>query len=183
MSSQISPVDYVVLAIILLISICIGLYHGFREKILKLFRPKNNQVEISNGFEMDKVDEHEKKQETSKTSEYLTANAQLGTLPVAFSLLASFYSATSLLGIPAEVYQYGIQYWMISFGQALCPLIGAFITAPFFANHKVASIFEYFELRFASRSVRLVATGCYLVRNSISCKRSGEKIGFLKNRF
>ena len=36
--------------------------------------------------------------------------------PIALSLLASFFSATSLLGNPAEIYIYGIQYIICIFG-------------------------------------------------------------------
>ena len=168
--AKITAIDYVVLCVILFISICIGFYHGFRARVLNFL--KRNRVENNNKkIELkakENADEANNK-ETNKTSDYLMANSTMGTIPVAFSLLASFYSATALLGIPAEIYQYGIQYWMISFGLAMCPLIGAFITGPFFASHKVLSIFEYFEMRFESRLVRLVGVWCYLIRNSISC--------------
>jgi hypothetical protein len=185
MASQITAWDYVVLSIILLISIFICLYHGFSQTIDSLIlkikakvKPKNevcaesaesknielneieNKVNINNETEVN---------QNNKTSQYIMANSTMSTLPIAFSLLASFYSATALIGFPAEIYQYGIQYWMMVFGQSVCPLFGAFITGPFFAKLKVLSIFEYFEMRFDSHNVKLIGMGCYLVRNSISC--------------
>lgn len=168
--SKIIWIDYVVLGLILLISILIGLYHGFRGRIKSLFQNRVDRQQSFGDFEL--TSDAFQKEVKSKTSEYLTANATMGTIPVAFSLLASYYSATSLLGIPAEIYQYGIEFWLMTIGQFCCPPIGAFITAPFFAKHNVSSIFEYFELRFGSRLVRLVGTYCYLIRNSISCNVS-----------
>lgn len=190
-SSQISAIDYTVIALILIISFFIGVYHGFREKILAyLFDNKQSEDTIKNGTKNGtngtngtKIELHEKeamiekngtenntRKNETKTSEYLMANSTMGTIPVAFSLFATSYSATVLIGVPAEVYQFGVQFWISAFAHAVCPLIGAFITGPFFANHNVHSIFEYFELRFASRHVRLVGSVCYLIRNSIACK-------------
>lgn len=163
--SHIEPLDYVILSLILAISIFIGIYHGFKVKIMKFFKKKRIEVEgFKNNVEMvDLGDSH-----NTKVGEYFIANSSLPTLPIAFSLLASFYSATALLGIPAEIYQYGIQYWLTVFCQLLSPLTGALITGPFFAKLKILSIFEYFELRFNSKNVRLIGMACYVTRNFIS---------------
>ena len=161
--TQIRPIDYVVLISVLLISIIIGFYHGFRDKLSNLLR-KTKKQRSNDAVELNLMNEGENR----KTSEYLMANSTMGTIPVTFSLLASFYSATALLGIPGEVYQYGAQFLMTAFGHGFVPLIGAFITGPFFSSHNVSSVFEYFELRFDSKHVRLVGSICYLIRNSIS---------------
>ena len=100
-------------------------------------------------------------------SEYLNASSSMGMIPIALSLLASFFSATSLLGNPAEIYQYGMQYYISVLGMIMAPAIGAFITGPMFSKLKVASVFEYLKLRFNSEEVRLIAVFCYLIRNLI----------------
>jgi sodium-coupled monocarboxylate transporter 8/12 len=97
-------------------------------------------------------------------NEYLIANKSMSALPIALSLLASFFSATSILGFPAEVYQYGIQYWIIVIGLSVPPIFGAFFAGPMFARLKVMSVFEYFKLRYDSTTVRLIAVACYFVR-------------------
>ena len=171
MNSQITWIDYLILSLVLMISVLIGFYHGFRDKVNKMFSRRSEQT--SSTIELDPI-ESEKNIE-NKTSEYLMANSTMGTFPVSMSLLATVYSATSLLGVPAEVYQYGIQFWISAFAQSLCPLIGAFITGPFFATHNIRSIFEYFELRFDSKYVRLVASICYVIKNSITCKLSKSR--------
>jgi Na+(H+)/acetate symporter ActP len=175
MASEIKSLDYVVLGVILMISVFIGLYHGFRQTFVNFLK---NRIKSAPPTDLELTVKMNNEQSTTieavapsnKTSEYLMANASMKTLPIAFSLLASVYSASSLLGMPAEVYQYGIQFWIVVFSQSLSPIIGAFVTVPFFAKFKVLSIFEYFEMRFGSRSVRLVGTVCYLLRSSISCK-------------
>ena len=97
-------------------------------------------------------------------------NANISTLPIAFSILASFFSANSLLGVPAEVYQYGFQFWITAFALAACPLLGAFFTGPFFAKIKVLSVFEYFECGLGQSGFGWLEWPAYLFRNSISCK-------------
>lgn len=189
-SSQIQAVDYIVLALILFISIFIGLYHGFKRNLLNYIKSRrqiNNVIEADlkpppeaaddeinskiSGEEDEKIETENSStiNNNTQTSDYLIANSSMSTLPIAVSLLASFYSATTLIGMPAEVYQYGIQYWIIVIAQAFSPVVGAFITGPFFAKLNILSIFEYFEMRYNSKYVRLVGMTFYLIRNAIAC--------------
>lgn len=163
--SHISWVDYLVLALLFAVSILTGFYHGFRERIYRFLNRK--KVDKTNDDDQNDPNENEKNTK-NKTHDYLTANSSIGTIPVAFSLLATVYSATTLLGVPVEVYQYGLQHWLVAWGQMVCPLLAAFMVGPFFARLKVFTIFEYFEMRFQSRKVRLVGTYCYIIKTSIT---------------
>ena len=49
----------------------------------------------------------------STTKEYLLANRKMMYIPVALSLLASFMSGITILGVPSEIYTFGIQYWLV----------------------------------------------------------------------
>ena len=84
-ASRFGVVDYVVFAAMLLVSAAIGIFYG-----------------CLGG-----------KQKTTK--EYLLGDRNMLTWPVAFSLMASFLSAITLLGVPAEVYTFGIQYVVLVF--------------------------------------------------------------------
>ena len=122
MNTKFKTLDYIILVLILVISILVGLFYELKQKIInsKYFRKNfttNNKVNDET-FELEEI----KNQSSDKTSEYLTGNASISSIPIAFSLLASFYSATALLGMPAEVYQYGIQYWMVVFGMMVTPV-------------------------------------------------------------
>ena len=117
MEIKFKAADYGVLILILTFSIFVGLFHEFKQKInnLKYFNKKKI-------FNDENKELNNEENTNSKTNEYLTGNSSISSVPIAFSLLASFYSATSLLGIPAEVYQYGIQYWIGVFGMMLTPV-------------------------------------------------------------
>lgn len=141
MKTKFDVYDYLIFVFVLLISIGIGLYFGFNlnEKVKKFFKnilfSKNAQItpgKTDNDLDMQqiesadqqKVDKNTTLDKNNKTSEYLTGNKSMSAFPIALSLLATFFSSSSLLGFPAEVYQYGIQYWMIVFGVCLVPLVG-----------------------------------------------------------
>lgn len=117
MESKFKAIDYVVVVIILVLSILVGLFHELKTKILNWKNSTSNKVNSSNIELKNKNGANE-----NKTSDYLTGNASISPVPIAFSLLASFFSATALLGMPAEVYQYGIQYWVHVFGMMLTPV-------------------------------------------------------------
>ncbi|CAG2223180.1 unnamed protein product [Mytilus edulis] len=101
------------------------------------------------------------------TKEFLMANQSMRSLPVALSVLASFFSASTLLGTPAEIYEYGTQYWISVFGAMLAPVTGALLFGPMFFKLKVVSVFQYLEERFKSKSVRLFGALIFLVRTII----------------
>lgn len=88
MKKHIEVFDYVVIILILLVSISIGVYNGFRDRIINRIRSIFGKPTIQN----DTID-------NAKTQDYITANSSMSCVPVAFSILASFYSATALLGL------------------------------------------------------------------------------------
>jgi len=161
MESKFKAIDYVIVVIILVLSILVGLFHELKAKVLKWI---NSRKKVESNIELkDTGDTNE-----NKTSDYLTGNASISPIPIAFSLLASFFSATALLGMPAEVYQYGIQYWVHVFGMMLTPIIGAYVTGPLFSKTGALSVFEYLEMRFESKRVRQLGMIYYVLRNFIS---------------
>ena len=158
--SKLDVYDYLVLSAVLTISISIGLYHGAKLKY-------KNKIKC---FQQKVADENmENLNENTEMNEYLIANKSMSALPIGLSLLASFFSATSILGFPAEVYQYGIQFWVMVIGISVPPILGAFIAGPMFARLKVTSVFEYLQLRYDSTTVRLIGVGCYFVRCLVGC--------------
>ncbi|CAF0848078.1 unnamed protein product [Brachionus calyciflorus] len=144
--------DYLVLILVFVLTISIGFYHGLKEKIKFYFSKKKLS----------------KNESTNSVADYLTASSSMSPIPVAFSLLATFFSTTALLGIPAEVYQYGLEYWITAFSGMLTPIIGAYTTGPLFARLQIFTIFQYLQLRFKSKLVKYIGTVCYLVKNFVS---------------
>ncbi|KAB0797656.1 hypothetical protein PPYR_08649 [Photinus pyralis] len=86
--------------------------------------------------------------------DYLMGGRNMKVFPVAMSLIASFISGISLLGIPTEIYVYGIQYLYISGGVILMAVIFQTIYLPVFHNLQITSTYEYLERRF-DKKIRL----------------------------
>ncbi len=174
--SKVGILDYTILVLTILISVLIGVFQGYKTRFVKFIsKTFNNKIKDAKNIELigrgnfeKGASELEVIQDHTQTSDYLTGNASVGTLPIAFSLLATFISTNAVLGYPAEVYQYGIQIWIFTLGIATSPIFAAFVIQPYFANLKISSIFEYIEMRYEVKSMRLMMMSCYVLRNFIS---------------
>jgi len=125
--------DYLVLAAVLLCSSLIGLYYRF-----------------SGG--------HQKTQR-----EYLLADGGATIIPVAFSLMASFMSAITLLGVSQENYSYGTQFVMINFAYVISTPVAAYIFLPVFYGLQSASVYKYLDRRFGTLT-RLLASFAFTLQ-------------------
>lgn len=105
-------VDYVIFAVLLAASMGIGLYYA-----------------LSGG-----------RQRT--TQEFLMADRNMRCLPVSLSLIASFQSAVAIIGVPAEIYTHGTQYWFIGCAYILGLLIPAHVFIPVFYRLRVSSAYQ-----------------------------------------
>ncbi|XP_031566420.1 sodium-dependent multivitamin transporter-like [Actinia tenebrosa] len=128
MAEKFSIVDYVVFSIMLLISAAIGIWYGCG--------PGGKQT---------------------TTKEYLLADRKMRIIPVAISLLVSYLSAITLLGVPSEIYTYGAQYYVIIVSYFIICGVVAVIFVPMFRRINITCANEYLERRY-SVGVRMV--GC-----------------------
>ncbi|XP_045470398.1 sodium-coupled monocarboxylate transporter 2-like [Harmonia axyridis] len=126
--------DYIVFAIMLLVSALIGVYFAFFAKV---------------------------KQNT--TSEYLMGGKTMGIFPISMSMIASYISGISILGIPAEMYTYGTQFWMIIASEGFVSLTMAVAYLPVFYKLQITSSYEYLNLRF-NQTVRLFGSILFLMK-------------------
>ena len=104
--------DYVVFGCLLALSACIGIYHA-----------------LAGGRQ-------------STTQEFLLADKRMNVAPVAMSMLASFMSAITLMGNPAEIYNYGTQFFVIGLSYALVIPAAAELYIPIFYNLNLTSAYE-----------------------------------------
>ncbi|XP_010158945.1 PREDICTED: sodium-coupled monocarboxylate transporter 1 [Eurypyga helias] len=128
--------DYVVFAAMLLVSAVIGIYYAF----------------AGGG------------QKTSK--DFLTGGRSMSALPVALSLTASFMSAVTVLGTPAEIYRYGAIFCIFAITYGLVVLCSAEIFLPVFYRLGITSTYEYLELRF-NKYLRLCGTVLFIVQTTL----------------
>lgn len=105
-------VDYVVFVLTITVSLGIGIYYA-----------------LSGG-----------RQKT--TSEYLVGNRKMAVLPVAISLLVSFESSIMMLGTPAEIYRYGIQWIWSNVGFFIANLLAVKVMVPLLHPLKLTSANE-----------------------------------------
>ncbi|XP_076873458.1 solute carrier family 5 member 6a isoform X2 [Brachyhypopomus gauderio] len=126
-----STLDYVIFAMLLVASAGIGLFYA-----------------LSGG-----------RQKT--TQEFLLADRSMSCLPVSLSLLATFQSAVAILGAPSEIYAHGTQYWFLGCSYFLGLLIPAHIFIPVFYRLRLASAYQYLELRF-NKTVRICGTVTFI---------------------
>lgn len=102
------------------------------------------------------------RKETS-TEEFLLGGRQMTALPVAMSLTASFMSGITVIGTPAEAYNYGVAYWLFGISYAIMAIISAEIFVPLFYRLGITSAYEYLERRF-SNPVRIIGTSMYIAQ-------------------
>ena len=127
--------NYAVFAAMLLVSAVIGVYFWWRGK-------RNN---------------------TNNTAELLMASKSMGTFPVMLSLVASFMSAITLLGTPAEMYVSGTQYLWLVVSYPFVMAATVFIFLPVYDKLDITTSYEYLELRF-HKSVRILASACFTLQ-------------------
>ncbi|XP_071589049.1 sodium-coupled monocarboxylate transporter 1 [Heliangelus exortis] len=125
--------DYVVFAAMLAVSATIGVYYAF----------------VRRG------------QETSK--EFLIGGRSMTAVPVAISLTASFMSAVTVLGTPAEIYRHGAMFCIFAIAYTVAVLGSSEIFLPVFYKLGITSTYEYLELRF-NKNLRLCGTGLFIIQ-------------------
>lgn len=112
MQQHFSVVDYIIFAALLAASAGIGLYYA-----------------LSGG-----------RQRT--TQEFLLADRSMRCLPVSLSLIASFQSAVAIVGVPAEIYTHGTQYWFMGCAYILGLLIPAHVFIPVLYRLQLSSAYQ-----------------------------------------
>nr|XP_034311781.1 sodium-coupled monocarboxylate transporter 1 [Crassostrea gigas]XP_034311782.1 sodium-coupled monocarboxylate transporter 1 [Crassostrea gigas]XP_034311783.1 sodium-coupled monocarboxylate transporter 1 [Crassostrea gigas]XP_034311784.1 sodium-coupled monocarboxylate transporter 1 [Crassostrea gigas] len=128
-----TEVDYVLFGLLLVISAGIGLFFAIKD------RKHNN------------------------TKTFLMAGGEMSPFPVALSLLASFMSAITILGTPAEMYNYTTMYYWIGLSYLFVAFGAAHVFMPIFYQLRVRSAYEYLEHRF-SRGVRTAGSMTFCVQ-------------------
>uniref|UniRef100_A0A1B0D806 Sodium-dependent multivitamin transporter n=2 Tax=Phlebotomus papatasi TaxID=29031 RepID=A0A1B0D806_PHLPP len=97
-------------------------------------------------------------------SEYLVGGRNMKVVPIALSLIASFISGITLLGLPTEVYSYGTQYLYVISGVLLMAITFSTVYLPVFQGLNITSTYQYLESRF-DRRLRLYGSIMFTIMN------------------
>nr|XP_022326238.1 uncharacterized protein LOC111126119 [Crassostrea virginica] len=135
MATTFSVLDYCLFVAVLLLSAIVGLYYFLKEKCGK-------------------------KEMTSE--DLLMGGREMSVFPVAMSLVASYMSAITVLGVPTEMYVYGTEYYLVAFSGLLTYPATCFVFLPFFHNLGLTSAYQYLELRF-NRWTRCLASFVFVI--------------------
>ncbi|XP_061469120.1 sodium-coupled monocarboxylate transporter 2 [Rhineura floridana] len=125
--------DYVVFAALFLISSGIGVFFAIKER------------------------------GKASSRDFLVGGRQMTCGPVALSLTASFMSAVTVLGTPAEVYHHGSAFILFFIAYMFVIIFTSELFLPVFYRSGITSTYEYLELRF-NKPVRLAATLIYILQ-------------------
>ena len=88
--------------------------------------------------------------------EFALGGRQMHALPTSLSVMSTSLSAITVLGTPAEFYNYGGMYIWFALVNSIALVIAAEVFVPVFYRLKVKTTYEYLEMRF-SRPVRQLA--------------------------
>ncbi|XP_014257533.1 sodium-coupled monocarboxylate transporter 1-like [Cimex lectularius] len=93
-------------------------------------------------------------------AEYMLGGKRMPIFPIAMSLIASFISGITLLGIPSETYVYGTQLYAINVAIVIAAVLLNIFYLPVIYKLESTSIFEYLERRF-NHTVRSLGSLMY----------------------
>ena len=129
-------VDYVLFALMFVFSAAIGFYHAYRD------RNKKN------------------------VDEFQLGGRKMHPIPVSLSLSATFLSALTILGTPAEIYTNNTMYLWILLAMFLATGGAAHIFIPIFYNLNITSCFQYLEMRFG-KLVRTIMSIFFMLQTLV----------------
>ncbi|XP_034247647.1 sodium-coupled monocarboxylate transporter 1-like [Thrips palmi] len=86
--------------------------------------------------------------------EYLMGGRKMQVLPISLSLVASYISGITLLGLPTEVYVFGVQPFYAFGGMLMWLAVFNWAVLPIFHDLQLMTLYQYLQMRF-DRRVRL----------------------------
>jgi SSS family solute:Na+ symporter len=98
--------------------------------------------------------------------EFFTAGRTLTWFPIGLSIIATWTSAAAFVSAPGWVYQDGLRAFIIVLNIPLVMWICSGIFVPFAYNLRIASVYQYVELRFGD-AARLLVAGGFLVTSTM----------------
>ncbi|MEM9090560.1 MAG: sodium-coupled permease, partial [Cyanobacteria bacterium P01_F01_bin.53] len=98
----------------------------------------------------------------NNTDEYFRGSRQLPWWAIGFSIIATSFSAASLLGGPGEGFNFGLLYLQLQAGDLLGYVLVILLFLPFFMRLNLTTAYEYLERRFDGKT-RSLGSLCFLL--------------------
>ncbi|XP_012281008.1 sodium-coupled monocarboxylate transporter 1 [Orussus abietinus] len=106
---------------------------------------------------------YQSRKQPDAVREYLMGGQNMSIFPISMSLIASYISGIAILGLPAEMYVYGTQFWVVVIADSFVSLTMAVVYLPVFYGLQITSSYEYLELRF-NHLVRLMGSVIFIIK-------------------
>lgn len=135
-------IDYAVFGAMLVFSASVGIYFGYCNKSKS--KKRNSGIQRQRVSDETFTDKKTTDFGSKSMLEYLLGSRKLKSFPVAMSLVASYISGVTVLGTPAEIYNFGTQYWLIVLPIFLMGFVVSYVYLPVFCSLKVGSSYEVF---------------------------------------
>lgn len=75
-------------------------------------------------------------------NEYFLGSREMKPLPIALSIVVTLLSSILVLGVPAEIYVYGTQFWMYTLGIMVACVISPLLFIPLLYPLQLTSSYE-----------------------------------------
>ncbi|KAF6203176.1 hypothetical protein GE061_003593 [Apolygus lucorum] len=95
-------------------------------------------------------------------SGYLLGSKEISLIPMSISLITAYFSAITILGVPAEVYTYGVTFSSAVLSLISIGFVSSYIVIPVFHKLQLVSAYEYIELRFG-RGMRMAMSLIFVI--------------------
>uniref|UniRef100_A0A182K6Z5 Sodium-coupled monocarboxylate transporter 1 n=1 Tax=Anopheles christyi TaxID=43041 RepID=A0A182K6Z5_9DIPT len=163
---QFSVIDYCMFGGMLILSAACGIYYGFFKRSTGSSANESEDEQDDLPGEGVPVKKPTNTFGSATIDEYLLGSRKLKAFPVAMSLLAGYISGVTILGTPAEIYNFGTQYWLIVVPILLMGVAVCTVYLPVFCSLKLNSSYEYLELRF-NPYVRSMASIMFVINQML----------------
>ncbi|CAG7718018.1 unnamed protein product [Allacma fusca] len=85
-------------------------------------------------------------------------------LPVACSIVVTYFSAIAILGYPGEIYSHGVQIFQAGITASIFMPIAMYLLVSVLYQLRLTSVYEYLELRFESVALRRLAGVAFIIQ-------------------
>ncbi|KAL1498087.1 hypothetical protein ABEB36_008942 [Hypothenemus hampei] len=101
-------------------------------------------------------------------ADYVFAAGKVSTAAMMLSIARGTLGVRSFLGYPSELFYRGSAMWETLYGMVLAYPIVCFVFVPVYFSLGITSVYQYIDMRFKSRLVRILASGTYVVRQLLN---------------
>ena len=140
-------IDYTIFSLMLVAASSVGIYLNWRSKV-SIARVYKSSITI---FDL----------QDKTVDDFQLGGRKMHAFPTSLSMMSTSLSAITILGTPAEFFDYGFMYMWMIVANACGLLISAEVFVPIFYRLKVRTTYEYLEMRF-NGIVRKTAVTLYL---------------------